>query len=156
IRITIAAAEPITMAFFCWSAGSERAARAMTTALSPDNRIFTQMICSRATKKAADPNSTSISSKRRRARLRWLAAPVVFFLLQHGLEQLAHFRRILGRLDAAGFHDFELGLGRVGAAGNQRAGMSHALACRSRHARDEADHRLLHVVLGPLGGVHFV
>src|ERR1051326_5426177 len=47
VRITrkmIAATEPQMMACFCWWAGSERAASAITTALSPDNRMLTTMI----------------------------------------------------------------------------------------------------------------
>jgi hypothetical protein len=41
------------MAFFCCSAARLRAASAMTTALSPDSRMLTQMIFSSAMKKAA-------------------------------------------------------------------------------------------------------
>jgi hypothetical protein len=48
IRITIAAPEPQKMAIFCCLAGSPRAARAMTTALSPERTMFTPMILRRA------------------------------------------------------------------------------------------------------------
>ncbi|MOA63792.1 hypothetical protein D3C78_1896460 [compost metagenome] len=53
----IAAAEPIVIAFFCWAGGSERAASAMTTALSPDSKILTQMIWSSAIQNAAELSS---------------------------------------------------------------------------------------------------
>ncbi len=41
--------------------------------------------------------------------------------------------------------------GRALAAGNDRALMAHALACRRRSTRDEGDDRLLHVFLDELG-----
>src|SRR6266702_3820045 len=44
IRSTTAAAAPHNMASFCWRPGRERAASAITTALSPDRMMFTQMI----------------------------------------------------------------------------------------------------------------
>ena len=53
MRITIAAPLPQKMAFFCCCGGSERAARAITTALSPDSMMLIQMILSRPTQKAA-------------------------------------------------------------------------------------------------------
>ena len=40
----IAATDPQMIACFCWFAGSERAANAITTALSPDSTILTMMI----------------------------------------------------------------------------------------------------------------
>ena len=46
------------------------------------------------------------------------------------LEQLAHLRRIARHREAARFHDFQFGIGRVGTAGNQRAGVTHAFAGR--------------------------
>src|SRR3546814_5494157 len=47
-------------------------------------------------------------------------------------------------------------VGGIGTARDQRAGVAHALARRRRDAGDEAHHRFLHVVFGPLGGVDFV
>src|SRR6267378_788272 len=44
IRSTTAAAAPHNIASFCWRCGSERAASAITTALSPDRMMLTQMI----------------------------------------------------------------------------------------------------------------
>src|SRR5712692_10465079 len=44
IRSTTAAAAPHNMASFCWRPCRERAASAITTALSPDRMMFTQMI----------------------------------------------------------------------------------------------------------------
>src|SRR5690606_971748 len=46
-----------TMAFFCWCGGSERAASAITTALSPDSSMFTQIIWSKAIQNAAELSS---------------------------------------------------------------------------------------------------
>ena len=43
--------------------------------------------------------------------------------LQHRLQQLAHLGRVARHLEAALFHDGELGIGGVGAARDQRAGM---------------------------------
>src|SRR5256885_4831545 len=54
------------------------------------------------------------------------------------------------------FHDGQLGVGRVGTAGDQRAGVAHALAGRGGDTSDEADDRLLHVVLAPAGSFGFV
>ena len=56
----IAAADPQKMACFCWRGGSERAASAMTTALSPDRMMLTPMIFSRPIQKACDRSSSSI------------------------------------------------------------------------------------------------
>ena len=49
-------------------------------------------------------------------------------------------------------HHLELLLRRALAAGNDGAGVAHALARRRRDARDEADDRLLHVLLRPARG----
>src|SRR5690606_37336111 len=75
---------------------------------------------------------------------------------QHRLEQFAHFGWIAGSTDTASFHNFELGVGSVGAARNQCTGVAHPLSGRSRYTGDEADNRLLHVVLRPFGSVDFV
>ena len=58
--MTIAAAEPQMIACFCCFCGSERAASAMTTALSPERTMLTPMIFSRPTQKACETNSSSI------------------------------------------------------------------------------------------------
>ena len=44
MRSTTAAPAPHKMACLCWCFGSERAASAMTTALSPDRMMLTQMM----------------------------------------------------------------------------------------------------------------
>src|SRR3954468_23566430 len=44
----MAPTEPNTMAFFCWCAGRDRQASAMTTALSPDRTMLIRMIWDRA------------------------------------------------------------------------------------------------------------
>ena len=59
IRITIAAALPQKIAFFCWCAGSERAAIAMTTALSPDRTMLARMIEPSAAQKALRPSKNT-------------------------------------------------------------------------------------------------
>ena len=59
IRIATAAPLPQKMAFFCCCGGSERAASAITTALSPERTMLTPMICTSATQKAGVPNSIS-------------------------------------------------------------------------------------------------
>src|SRR5690554_2215575 len=69
--------------------------------------------------------------------------------LQQRLEQLAHDGRITRDLEAGLFHDRQLGIGRVLATRDQRTGVAHALARGRSDAGDEADHRLLHVVLAP-------
>jgi hypothetical protein len=62
--MAMAAADPMTMAFLCWAGGSDRAASAMTTALSPDRRMLTQMISARASQKTDDHSSISMSLAR--------------------------------------------------------------------------------------------
>jgi hypothetical protein len=56
-RKMIAAALPQKMAFFCWAGGKLRDANAITTALSPDNKILATMIESNAAQKAASENA---------------------------------------------------------------------------------------------------
>jgi hypothetical protein len=58
-RITAAPA-PHSTACFCCFAGSERAASAITTALSPDRMTLTPMIFSRPSQKACVASSSSI------------------------------------------------------------------------------------------------
>ena len=52
IRMTIAAPAPQRIACFCCFGGSERAASAITTALSPDRTMLTPMILARPIQKA--------------------------------------------------------------------------------------------------------
>jgi hypothetical protein len=73
-----------------------------------------------------------------------------------GLEQLGHLAGVARDGEAALFHDGQLGVGRVGAAADQRAGMAHALARRRGDAGDEADDGLLHVGLAPARGFGLV
>src|SRR4029453_6603875 len=58
-RPTAAALPPKTAILRCVS-GSERVARAITTALSPDNRMSMLVIRSRSTKNRAAPNGTRV------------------------------------------------------------------------------------------------
>ena len=60
IRITTAAPEPQKIAAFCCFGGSERAASAITTALSPDRMMLTPMILGRPIQNACAVNSSSI------------------------------------------------------------------------------------------------
>src|SRR5271168_500876 len=76
--------------------------------------------------------------------------------LQHGFQQSAHVGGIARDFDAALFHDRELLRRRAFASGNDRTRMTHALARRRRHARNESDHRFLHVPLDPACAVLFV
>src|SRR3954471_15764029 len=59
-RSTIAAAEPQMIACFCCLRGSERAARAITTALSPERMTLTPMIFARPIQKACETSSSSM------------------------------------------------------------------------------------------------
>src|SRR5690606_35822994 len=61
------------------------------------------------------------------------------------LEQLGHFGRVARDLEAALFHNRQLGVSGVCTAADEGARVAHALARRSRHAGNEADHGLLHV-----------
>ena len=45
------------MAFFCWAGGRLRDAKAITTALSPDNKIFATIIDKSAAQKVASENA---------------------------------------------------------------------------------------------------
>src|SRR5690606_30667297 len=76
--------------------------------------------------------------------------------LQYRFEQLAHFGWIASGTDTASFHDFELGIGCVRAAGDQGTCVTHTLSRRRRNTSDKSDNRLLHVVLRPLGSVDLV
>ena len=61
IRITIAAPEPQTIACLCCLGGSERAASAITTALSPDRMTLTPMILMSPTQNSAEITYSSIA-----------------------------------------------------------------------------------------------
>src|SRR5204863_4931486 len=61
IRSTIAAALPQKIALPCCCGGSERAASAMTTALSPDRMTIVKMIEPRAAQKAVVVMSMALS-----------------------------------------------------------------------------------------------
>src|SRR6186713_1440904 len=66
-KITAAALPPTTAMRRCRS-GSDRLARAITMALSPDSRTLMPMICSRLTQKRAAPNTANIPAT---ASVRW-------------------------------------------------------------------------------------
>ena len=61
IRRITAAPAPQNTAFFCCCGGSERAASAMTTALSPERMTLTPMIFARPSQKACVASSSSIA-----------------------------------------------------------------------------------------------
>src|SRR5688572_12655979 len=132
----MAPAVPKMMPFLRCSGGRPRQASAMTTALSPPRRMSIRMIGPTAIQKGAVMNSAMFflprSKQEPTAPGREQSARSCGYrssrALQQGLEQLTHFRRIAGDLEAALLHDAQLGVGRVGAAGDQRAGMAHALA----------------------------
>ena len=56
-RKIMAAALPQKIAFFCWFAGRLRDANAITTALSPDNKMLATMIDKSAAQKAGPENT---------------------------------------------------------------------------------------------------
>src|SRR5690606_34802410 len=114
----------------------------MTTALSPPSSRSIMMIWPTAAQSMLVRNSSM--------------ARVPRYPSEHALEKLAHLGRVLGDLDATGFHHRQLLLGGALATGDDGAGMAHALARRGGDAGDEADHRLLHVRLDPVGGFFLV
>ena len=61
VLLGIGAALPQKIALPCWSGRSERAASAITTALSPDRMMLVKMIEPRASQKAAEVNSMDVS-----------------------------------------------------------------------------------------------
>src|SRR5579875_1813784 len=73
-------------------------------------------------------------------------------LLQQTSQRLAQIRRRLHRGDARLLQSSELGRRRALAAGDDRTGMAHALAGRSRGTRDERHHWLLDVFANELSG----
>src|SRR5512139_1960037 len=148
-RRPIAPATPQKMPFFCRCGGRLRQASAITTALSPASRMSMTMIWTTATQ-----NAVWVSCSQNPSPASSIDPPLVGRprLLQHALQELAHLRGVLRHPDAAGLHHRELLLRRALAAGDDRAGVAHALAGRCGDAGDEAHHRLLHVLLHPLGG----
>src|SRR5471030_438617 len=69
--------------------------------------------------------------------------------LHYRLECLTHLGRIARHPDAAGLHHRQFLLRRALAAGDDGAGVAHALARGCGDAGDEADHGLSHVVFHP-------
>src|SRR4051812_27280679 len=100
-RKTIAAAEPQMTACFCCLAGSERAASAMTTALSPDRMTLTPMIFSRPSQKACDMTSSSMGAILEQTYD--LAVDEVDLVRRRHLGQARHGH------DVAADHHYELG-----------------------------------------------
>ena len=88
----------------------------------------------------------------------------VFFLyaaginnrLKLGLQKFGHFRWIAGDLEAALFHHLQFGVGSVRPTRNQRTRVAHTFAGRGGNARNEPDHRLLHVGLAPTRRLGFI
>ena len=62
IRITTAAPLPQRIACFCCCGGSERAASAITTALSPDSTMLMRMICISPVQNACEASSSSTAA----------------------------------------------------------------------------------------------
>src|SRR3978361_1868069 len=132
------------MAFFCCRAGSERAAIAMTTALSPESRMLATTMAPSAPQTAPDVKASMVlaAAGRRRSDQR--------------LHEAAHLRGVARHCEAAFFHHRELGICGVGAARDQGARVAHGFAGGGGDAGDEADDGLGHVRLAPARRVGFV
>src|SRR6267154_479088 len=109
IRSTTAAPAPQMIACFCWCAGSERAASAITTALSPDRMMLTQMIAPSPSQNC-DVRSSSIQrsplvglARRRSEQSDDLAVDQV------DLDRGRHFGKPGHRHDIPADHHHELG-----------------------------------------------
>src|SRR5439155_11133602 len=102
IRITMAAPEPQMIACVCCFGGSERAASAITTALSPDRMILTPMILKSPTQNSAETRYSSIIYSRTDRR------PSVH---QVDLACSRHLRQTRHGHDVAADHHHELGAG---------------------------------------------
>src|SRR5258708_6801883 len=85
------------------------------------------------------PNPTRPSLQRKRAHR------IGSFMLQNPLEQLPHLCPIPDDLDSASNLTRQFLPRRALAARNDGARVTHAFARRRRDARDESDHRLVHV-----------
>src|SRR3989344_2328484 len=172
-RSTMAPAVPQRMPLRRSSGGKLRQARAMTIALSPPSRMSIMMIWPTASQnsgvrkasmshKRNQPLSVGAERRPRGAFQRPVCARA------HGcsrrsrtgsdqrLQDATHLGRVARDLETALFHDGQLGIGRVGTTGDQRAGVAHALARGRGDTGDEADDGLFHVGLAPLGGFGFV
>src|SRR6478735_6735176 len=101
------------IAFFCCWGGSDRAAIAITTALSPESRMLATMIAPKAPQTAPDVSAsmTSDAAETRCSHQR--------------LHESAHLRRVPRHGEAALFHHGQLGVGRV-AADADRARLAEA------------------------------
>src|SRR6218665_1037147 len=167
-RSTMAPAVPHRMPLLRSSGGRLRHARAMTMALSPPSRMSIMMIWPTASQnsgvrkasmsqKMNQPLSVGAERRPRGAfeRHRVRSGTRVFRRSRtesdQRLQDAAHFGRVARDLEPALFHDGELGIGRVGTTGDQRASVAHALARGGGDTGDEADDGLLHVGLAPLG-----
>ena len=152
------------------------AASAITTALSPDSTMLARMIDPRAAQKAPEvrsmqarcrnrapqgspPRSEPAASSGSRstnacgahyARTRGLAAQSA------ALEQPAHLRRVARHLEAALFHDGELGVGGVGAAEISAPAWPMRLPGGAVTPAMKPTIGLLHVGLAPARGVGLV
>src|SRR6186997_421888 len=97
-------------AFLCCWGGSDRAAMAITTVLSPERRMLATMIAPRAPQTAPDV-SASMASDSTETRCS-----------NQRLHESPHLRRVPRHREAALFHHRQLGVGGVGAARDQRSG----------------------------------
>src|ERR1700704_69562 len=133
MRRTIAPSTPHRMPLRRNLSGRLRQASAITTALSPDNRMLIRMISSTEIRNCGVNRSAMFFS------LLSLSS------LQNADQQFAHLGRVARDLDAARFHHRQLFLSGPLAAGDDRAGVPHPLAFRRGDAGDKADDRLFHV-----------
>src|SRR5882762_7129405 len=106
MRSTTAAPAPQMTACFCWCAGKERAASAITTALSPDRMMLTQMIAPSPSQNWVVSNS-SIRSKAypKSEQADDFAVDQIDFVRRRDLRQPGHGH------DVAADHHHELGAG---------------------------------------------
>src|SRR5262245_4357345 len=108
IRSTTAAPAPQKIACFCCLGGSERAASAITTALSPERTMLTPMIFSRPTQNAWVASSSSMNSLRKKGILEQaddFSVDEVDFFRRGNLGQARHGH------DVPADHHHELGAG---------------------------------------------
>ena len=135
IRSTIAPIAPQNTPQRRCFGGRLRQASAITTALSPDNRMLMTMISSAASQNCGVRiHAASSSCVRARRRLHFYSTDCSSLPISAGLRVTLMPRRL---------HHRELLLRRALAAGDDRAGVAHALAGRRGDAGDEADDRLL-------------
>src|SRR6266850_1883697 len=109
MRSTTAAAAPQKIACFCCLAGSERAASAITTALSPDRMILTQMIAPSPSQNCeVNSSCISVGSAPPEAYPKSEQADD-FAVHQIDLVRRRHLRQPRHRHDVAADHHHELG-----------------------------------------------